>query len=426
MRRAEGSCRQLRLLAGASVWLVASGVSAQAPDPVLALDGFLALRGSAVASVDSWLAGGFGRLAAGSGLAGEYAGVGSAELAAALDWRPSERFRAYVHATARHEPDAIHRESGGVAETYLEARATLGGRSEARFRGGLTFLPTSRENVAPLWSSPYTLTLSAINSWIADEIRPAGIEALLAHTTSDGNELDLLATALRGCDTAGALLSWRGWAFGSRVSGLREELPLPPLSSLAPGGAFAAQRDGGTEPIDELDGRTGYLGRVRWRRPGVALMQLARFDNRGDRGLHGDQYAWATRFTQVAAELELGDRSRVIGEWLRGAIGMGPLTGTRVDEDVEFWYLLATTSFNAGRVTLRYDCFSTADRDGTAEPNNGSGWALTAAVLWRPAARLRVGVELLHVEGDRTAAAWSGASADVSGDRAAVELRLTF
>ena len=400
--------------------------SAQAPDPVLALDGFLSLRGSAVASVDSWLGAGFGRLADGSGLAGTYAGVGSAELAAALDWRPSEHFRAYLHAAARHEPDAVESESAGVAESYLEARAALGGRSEARFRGGLTFLPTSRENVAPLWSSPYTLTLSAINSWIADEIRPAGIETLLAHTTSNGNELDVLATALRGCDTAGTLLSWRGWAFGSRVSVLGEELPLPPLASLVPGGAFAAQRDGGTEPLDELDGRTGYLGRVRWRRPGVVLVQLARFDNRGDRGLHGDQYAWATRFTQVAAELELGDRSRVIGEWLRGATGMGPLTGTRVDADVESWYLLATTSLDAARLTLRYDRFSTDDRDGTAEPNDESGWALTGAVLWRPVARLRVGFELLHVEGDRPAAAWSGSAADVSGDRAAIELRLAF
>jgi hypothetical protein len=420
---AERGCLSTFLAAG----LVAGAASADDSPSALRLDGFLALRGSAVASVDSWLSGGFGRLSDGSGVAGEYATELAAELHAAVAWQPSEHFRAYLHATARHDPDAIAGQTVGVAESYLESRAALGIRDEARFRLGLMFQPTSRENVAPLWASPYTVTLSAVNSWIADEIRPAGIEALWAHTMPGGAELDILATAVRGCDTAGALIAWRGWAFGSRVSVVGEDLPLPPLPSLAPGGDFSAQRAGATQPLDELDGRTGFLGRARWRLPGVSLLQVAIFDNRGDRGQHGDQYAWATRFTQAGAELEPGPGSIVVGEWLRGETGMGPATGSRVDVGFEAWYLLASARLGeTGRISLRFDRFSTEERDGTAEPSDESGWAVTGALLWRPVARFRVGLELLHAVGDRPAAAWSGANADVSGDRGALELRYSF
>ena len=38
------------------------------------------------------------------------------------------------------------------------------------------FLPTSRENVDPLWQSPYTLTLSSLNTWIGEEVRLAGLD----------------------------------------------------------------------------------------------------------------------------------------------------------------------------------------------------------------------------------------------------------
>ena len=172
--------------------------------------------------------------------------------------------------------------------------------------GGLLFPPTSRENVDALWQSPYTLTLSAVNSWIGEEVRLAGLDVAAQLGAPGGGHLELGAMVFGGCDTAGALLAWRGWALGTRLSVAGETLPLPPLPSLARGGAFAEQRDDGTRPLEELDGRVGWHARARWSGAGVGLVQGAWTDTRGDRGLHRGQYAWATRFASAGAEAQVG------------------------------------------------------------------------------------------------------------------------
>jgi len=70
------------------------------------------------------------------------------------------------------------------------------------------------------------------------------------------------ATAFRNNDSMGALLAWRGWPVGNRLSVYNEALPLPPLFSFA--SHFADQRHDGTVPFEkDLDGRTGLSGRVR-------------------------------------------------------------------------------------------------------------------------------------------------------------------
>ena len=76
----------------------------------------------------------------------------------------------------------------------------------------------------------------------------------------------MAAALFGGNDSAGTLLAWRGWAFGDHLVGAGETLPLPPLRTLADGGPFAAQRDGGTQPVEELDDQPGYLVRARWDR----------------------------------------------------------------------------------------------------------------------------------------------------------------
>ena len=93
----------------------------------------------------------------------------------------------------------------------------------------------------------------------------------------------------------GALLAWRGWAIGNRLSTYSEVLPLPPLSSLET--SFPLQRKDGTKPFGtDLDGRTGYSARVRYSDPQPANVIYTYLDNRGDRELHRGEYAWATKF----------------------------------------------------------------------------------------------------------------------------------
>jgi hypothetical protein len=84
-----------------------------------------------------------------------------------------------VHLTARVEPDAARGKRSGLAEALLQYRPELRPDLALRVRGGLSFLPTSRENVDPLWQSPDTLTLSALTTWVGEELRPAGLDLAL-------------------------------------------------------------------------------------------------------------------------------------------------------------------------------------------------------------------------------------------------------
>ena len=296
-----------------------------------------------------------------------------------------------------------------------------------RLRAGLMFPPTSRENVDPLWQSPYTLTLSALNSWIGEEVRPLGLDVAAQLGEAGRSRFELAGMAFGGADTAGALLAWRGWAMGTRLSVVGETLPLPPLPTLGPGAAFGEQELAGTRPIGEIDDRLGFELRGRWSRSGVGLLQVGWTDTGGDRALHHGQYAWETRFASFAAEAQLGPL-KLIAEALSGETGMGELDEAHVDLRIRAGYVLLTWAEPSERLrlTARYDRFQNEDQDGVAEPNGESGWALTVAGFWAPRRWLRLGVEYLDLHGERPAAAFAGTELDAGARRAQAELRLRF
>jgi hypothetical protein len=381
-------------------------------------------RAIAVESREAWTDGGFGRLTEGR-RADDFEWLARGEAHLGIEWTPSEVFRLRAHGTARTEPGAAGGARAGLTEAFLQYRPELRPDLALRFRGGLVFLPTSRENVDPLWQSPYTLTLSALNTWIGEEMRPVGLDLAAQLGEAGGSRVELAGMAFGASDTAGTLLAWRGWAMGTRLSALGEMLPLPPVPTLAPGGAFGEQQRDGTRPIDELDDRLGWHVRGRWSRAGTGLLQAAWTDTRGDRGLHAGQYAWATRFASVAAELQAG-RLRLVAEGLAGETGMGLLEGPHVDLRIRAAYALLTWEGDGLRVTARYDHFRNEDRDGVAEPNQESGWAVTLAAFYTPRPWLRLGLEYLDLRGDRPAAAFSGTALDAGARRGQAELRLRF
>jgi len=385
-----------------------------------------AARGLAVESRAPWIDGAFGRLTEGGGTPG-FEGMARGEAHLGLEWSPSTVVLLHLHATARTEPGAAGGWRAGITEAFLQYRPELRPSLAVRLRAGLLFPPTSRENVDPLWLSPYTLTLSTVNTWIGEEVRLAGLDVAAQFGEPGGSRFELAAVAFGGSDTAGALLAWRGWAHGTRLSVAGETLPLPPLPTLAPGGVFADQSDDGTRPVDELDGRVGWHARARWSRDGVGLVQAAWTDNRGDRALHRGQYAWATRFATVGAEAQAGG-FRFVTEGAFGDTGMGSPDGARVD--VRFWAGYGMLSWVGGderlRLTARYDRFRNEDRDSQAEPNDEVGWSVTLAGFFSPRPWLRVGLEVLDLRSDRPAAAFSGTPAATGARRAQAELRLRF
>jgi hypothetical protein len=406
-----------------SIGLIA--VATQAAGGELAVQAVGAFRAIAVESREAWIDGGFGRLTEGRRPdAFEALARGEAQLG--VEWTPSAPFLVRLHGTARTEPDAAAGWRAGLTEGFVQYRPELRPDLALRFRGGLLFPPTSRENVEALWQSPYTLTLSAVNTWIGEELRPLGLDVAAQLGEPGGSRFELAAMAFGGSDTAGALLAWRGWAMGTRLSVAGETLPLPPLPTLAPDRAFGDQLAAGTRPIDELDGRLGWHVRGRWSREETGLVQAAWTDTRGDRGLHAGQYAWATRFASLAAEVRLGS-FRLVAEGLAGDTGMGMASGAHVDLRIRAAYALAT--FQGGqrlRLTARYDRFRNDDRDGVAEPNDESGWAITLAAFYAPRPWLRLGAEYLDLRADRPAAAFAGTALEAGARRAQAEVRLRF
>ena len=393
----------------------------------LDVQGLVAGRGIWTRGQETWLRGGFGRLPEGAGGPGESASAIRGQAHFGIDWKPSELWLVHAQGVLQGEPSAYGGRRAGLVEAFAQFRPELTPRTSLRFRLGTFFPQTSLENVAPLWQSPYTLTLSALNTWTAEELRLTGLEAAVLRKSGRDDRLELDAVLFGLDDTLGALLAWRGWTLGDRLSTIGETLPLPPLASLGPGRPFAEQRPG-TRPLDELDGRAGWQARARWSRPNAAEVRVAYLDNRGDRRLHQGQYAWDTSFTTAGLELRLGPAWRLLLEGAAGDTGMGPGVpgGARVDLRFRTGYVLLSWSRGKWRLSTRLEGFRNRDRDGTAEPDQESGRAFTVAVFLQPAHALRIGAEYVDLRSERPAAAYSAAEPDTDARRGVLEVRLTF
>jgi len=390
--------------------IIACAVAAQAQQ-TFSLSGILTARGVNASGPPSWLEGGFGRLDAGGDrnefLATAHVGV---------DWNPTSWLTAHASGLARREPARYAGERAGLVDAYVELH-----NEHLQLRAGQFFLGTSRENTGPLWSSPYTISFSALNTWIGEEVRPVGVDL----QWKPNFYVTAGATAFRNNDTAGALLAWRGWTVGNRLTVYNEVLPLPPLTSLATG--FADQRSDGTVPFEkDLDGRNGYAGRLRVQLPERAMVQLTHFDNRGDRKEYRDEYAWQTRFDVVSAQVGTTSPTTVLAEYMRGKTGMGapPIF---VDADVDAWYVLLSHKVGHERFSARYDGFSTVDRDhAPAETNTEHGRSWLFAWLHDVNDHVRLGAEFVQVTGDRVAAQESGFNPNTDGHTVTLELRYSF
>jgi hypothetical protein len=308
----------------------------------------------------------------------------SAQVQLGVDWRPAPAVGAHVHLLARNDEDGSRRGRVGIVEAFVEANANVGTSNRLRLLGGAFFLPTSRENIDALWESPYTITPSALNSWMGEEFRPIGIDASWRHRLDGGSALTGGATIYRGNDTFGALPIDRGWALTDRWALLGEHLYVN-------GRVF-------TSISAETDGRLGWSARGKWNNDRGAI-QLTRIDNRSDARQYGDLLNWATRYNIVGADYTFGAWT-VIGEAAWGTTAVERRSGRR-SSPIRSSYLLLSRRFSNMRASVRFDEF----RGRTYSE------ALTAALFWEGHPKIRAGIEAIAVEEE---------------ERLAVELRYRF
>lgn len=318
-----------------------------------------------------------------------------------IEWRPSQFF-------GLHVSGAAYDEEAGLIEAYADLRATYG-LNEVQLRAGQFFLPTSREHKGELWTSTYSVGFSALNSWIAEEVRPIGLDLEWRHVLPHGHVITAAATAFRGNDTMGALLGWRGFVMGNRLSAYGEVVPLPPLPD------FPDQRTDGSRPFGrDLDGNTGYAARVRYAVPERGNIQYAWLDNRGDRRLYRGEYAWETAYHQLGVEIGNPGGLIVAAEAMRGETGMG-FPPQFVQARFHAAYALISKKQGRNRWTARLDLFAVDER-----AHDESGRSGTLAWLFDVTPALRAGAELTEVRGDD----FEGKNAE--GRRVTLELRYTF
>jgi hypothetical protein len=369
--------------------------------------GYGALRAQQGDGRASYLAGDWGKVDQ-PAIADDDASEINGQLAVALDveWTPS--FRTFVHVGGRVDPvttvDSLGHELDdpiGLLEAFVEYRRALSDHSELQTRGGFFFLNTSFENIDPLWTSPYTLSLSALNSWIGEEVRPVGLDVAWLKRNDSGGHLRFAATAFGGNDTMGTLVAWRGFAFHDRLTPWGGEVPLH--RSVFP--VFPKQ-ERSTEPFrSDLDGKPGYSVRGEFQGGSLAF-RGSYLDTRGDRELHPSnfgQYSWRTRFGWVGGEAHFGPLT-LVGEWGQGSTTMGfPGRGvTWVDADFEVGYLLASLAPGPFRFSARYDDFEVTERDGNVlDRNDENGTATTLAAFWKFGGRFRLGVEAIEIDAER-------------------------
>jgi hypothetical protein len=269
---------------------------------------------------------------------------------------------------------------------------------------GAFFPPISLENEGVGWTSPWTLTSSAINSWVGAELRTIGGETSV-EWRYPGGALGWTGAVFAANDPAGALLADRGWTFDSRPVGLLGRPRLPDVTAAQIGLAPPLRE----EPFKETDGQAGWYSGLSLRQDGLGRFQALYYDNRADPGSFiGTDFGWRTKFASFGGELDIGDVV-VLSQVMTGNTTIEPFENFYSKTNFQSGYVLAGYYFGDYRVAARVDLFATQQINAPGGNGPGEhGHALTLAGSWAPRPWLRFTAEMLRIDSSRSERALAG------------------
>ncbi|MDM3870204.1 hypothetical protein QSV34_02415 [Porticoccus sp. W117] len=311
-----------------------------------------------------------------------------------------------------------------VTELYWQYRPLRQSRWRPSYKVGFFYPNISLENRGRLWSSPYTITSSTINSWIGEELRTAGAEV---HWRNLGRQRQSfhdfgVTTALFGFnDNTGSLLSWRGWTNSERQTGIGGRLPLANRPTFAPGRVLADQTPE-VEPFIERDNRIGYYSGLHWNYRQSTKAALHYYDNNADpSAFERGQYAWHTRFLHLGAQHRIDSNWELLAQYMRGRTQMDNSAGNVVYNHFDSGYLMLAGRWGPQRLALRWESFHVDDLDGTFMDSNGeNGSSATISYSYRVGEHWKFTGEAINIRSDRRERRYSGLS------QQADETRLLF
>ena len=380
------------------------------------LHGFLDVRAVSAGDELNWTHGGLGKLRWDGG--DTSAKFGGAALQGTAQFAP-EWF-----GLASIQYQTTDRSGASLIEGWLRYRPVSTSPWRWSLKAGVFFPPVSLENTGTAWTSPYTLTPSAINSWVGEELRSKGVEARLEHRGETLTVEGAFAVFV-GNDPAGEEMAARGWSLSDRVYGIGDSLREPDLAS------FDGPPPRRFDPFVETDHRPGWYAQLRLDSPSFGQWNLMRYDNRANPSTSTDFegqeiYSWHTRFWSLGAQKQVGE-TMLIAQGIRGdtMIVPSPFFRTRTN----FWsaYLLATREFGEWQPALRVEAFGTRVHPEFGPfPSNEHGRALTAALNWRPRSWLRITGEVLAIDSSRTERGAEGRPARSSEVQTQLGFRFSF
>lgn len=360
------------------------------------------LRLAAADGERSWIEGGFGKARFGPDdtAATDHLKFEPHAISGDVVWQPQISWS--LGATLAVTAQGGQEHPVDLSEAYLSWLRGPHDNFKLSGRLGLFWPPVSLEHSGPDWAVTETITPSAINSWIGEEVKVGAAEATASLATANHGRIYATVAVFGFNDTAGTLLSFRGWAFDDVKATAFGHLPLPPR------GSFLQHAQGdGTRPVIELDKRPGLYTRLGWTPDPAIKFHLFYYDNRGDpeASTDGQQWGWRTRFGELGAMIGTG-ATRITLQAVSGQTSMGfPRAGKAwVDTRFRAAYALVTRTIGQGSVSGRIDAFGTSNLGSViGAEDNEHGWAATLAARRSFGPHVTLLAEALHIESDRDA-----------------------
>jgi hypothetical protein len=353
-------------------------------------EGLLDLRLVAPSSQRSNLDGGLGKLRWGQADAPVQPELGG------LSWQGAVGLTPELWAVTDLRFDTQQRNAVDVLDAFVRYRPVSVTRWRWSVKAGAFFPPVSLENTGPGWTTEWTLTPSAIDAWVGDELRTIGSEGSL-EWRGDVDRIEATVAVYGWNQPAGVAMADRGWSFNDRALGLLDHIRLPDASARALGSQGRLY----SSEFRQIDGTPGWYAGIAWERPELGRVALLRYDNMADPTAHDGEFAWRTKFWSLG----------VSTEWAGVVLLMQAMVGSTVitpspsfSSTTDFWaaYVLAGYERGDWRYAVRFDRFATDEhRPGAGPRGSEQGFAGTVAVTWSPRKWLQLTGELVGIDSVR-------------------------
>ena len=275
----------------------------------------------------------------------------------------------------------------GVVELYGVYQWFIDSNASITTTAGQLFMPSSLENSEAFWDSPYNNNFSALNTWIAEEVRPIGLSFQYDWQT-DEQAADFRAFGVSGGlfvgnDSTTSQSTWRGFSIGRHKTNYGQILPLPNLTQLDDG-VFVKQRADGSKPFGrDLDSRYGFWLSGYWQVSDKLTFTASFWDNNGDGKLYRGEYAWDTQFAISGVKWQFDDNWLLLIETMHGTTGMGQPAVMGVGVNFQTSYALLNYEINQWNLSVRLEQFKAVDRARYPQESNDGGKALTLGARWQ-------------------------------------------